>query len=484
MGHMKKSKAHAKYFLCVIAITAASTITSFLIYRFGIDKENVLMVFLVGVLATTVLTSGYWYSILAALFSVLLFNFFFTYPTNTFRMENTSDVILLFFFLGVSLITSTLTSKFRKQADIARLNERMTKLLYEVTGSFLNIAGEKSAISLALTHIYRHTGCHSSVSIRGGETTYDSEEYGLSEKNGERALREFPIKSAGRDLGSVRVYSDKAELSEDEELIIRTVTSQLALVLDREFVGREQEKIRIAMEREHVKSNLLRAISHDLRTPLTGIVGASSLLNESGASLDQESVRKLVRDINEEALWLTRLVENILNMTRIGEGKLEIHKSVEVVDDIVNEAVSHVPGLLSCGRLKTVLPRSLVSLPMDGILIVQVLTNLLDNALKHTNEQDEIILRIYTKGENAVFEVQDSGPGIDESIRDTLFESFVTAAPASAADAKRGVGLGLSVCKAIINAHGGTITAQSLPGHGALFRFTLPLKGGDEKFGK
>lgn len=469
----------------VIIITALATGVSLLLGKMGIGKENALMVFLVGVLAVTVLTNGYVYSIVAAFFSVLLFNFFFTPPLGTLLINNTDDVILLFFFLIVALIAGSLTSKFQKQAKLARQRERMTKLLFEVNEGFLNVTGEENAINLALFYIYKHTGCHCSVFINEGEKTYyDKEVQEPSQLACFNKFLELPIKRAGKDLGLVKIYEDDKKLTIDSSHIAKSITSQLALILDREFIYKERESIKIAMESEHIKSNLLRAISHDLRTPLTAIVGASGLLAEGDEVLDFESVKKLAVDINEEALWLTQLVENILNMTRIEEGKLIINKSVEVVDDVVNEALSHVPGLTAANRLTTYLPDNLISFPMDGTLIVQVLTNLIDNAVKHTNGDVNIVLRVYTEDTNAIFEVQDDGPGIDRDIRDTLFDGFVKASIGKSTDSSRGMGLGLAICKAIVDAHKGTISYETPVNGGALFRFTLPMREGEGIDGK
>lgn len=480
-----KTKIFLKQLAYVIMITALATSVSLVLSEMGIDKENALMVFLVGVLAVTVMTTGYVYSIAAAFFSVLLFNFFFTPPLRTLLINDTSDIVLLFFFLSVALIAGSLTSRLQKQAELARKSERMTKLLLEINEGFLNVTGDKNAIELAISYIQKYTGCRCSVFINEqGTYYYDSHIEKSAELSNLAGFLELPIKSSRRDLGIIKIYADDIELSSDEKHIVKSIISQLALILDREFIYKERENIKIAMESEHIRSNLLRAISHDLRTPLTAIVGASGILAEGGGGLDSESAAKLARDINEEALWLTQLVENILNMTRIDEGKLIINKSVEVVDDVVNEALSHVPGLAAADRLTILLPDSLISFPMDGTLIVQVLTNLLDNAVKHTDEQTSIALRVYTENENAVFEVQDNGPGIDCGIKENLFDGFVKTSSGKSTDSTRGMGLGLAICKAIIDAHGGTISAQTPAVGGTLFRFTLPMKEGCDADGK
>jgi two-component system sensor histidine kinase KdpD len=252
----------------------------------------------------------------------------------------------------------------------------------------------------------------------------------------------------------------------------------MGIALDREVASREREDIRIAMESERMRNNLLRAVAHDLRSPLTALTGASRLLAEKLEELDREEQKRLATDISEEMIWLANLVENILNMTRIRENKFNLSLEDELVDDVVNEALSHVSGILKGRKFTVSLPDEVVLLPMDGKLVAQVLINLLDNAVRHTPADSEISLRVSVNDKDAVFEVRDTGNGIDESVRDTLFDGFVTY-DSGVTDGKRGMGLGLAICKAGVEGHGGRITAKNTE-RGASFVFTLPLKGEDD----
>ncbi|MEM5769257.1 MAG: ATP-binding protein, partial [Bacillota bacterium] len=232
----------------------------------------------------------------------------------------------------------------------------------------------------------------------------------------------------------------------------------------------------VAMERERLRSTLLRSVAHDLRTPLTALTGASSLLTDKFEQLSLEEQKKLAADISEEMIWLANFVENILNMTRIGEGQLFLHKEDEVVDDVVNEATSHMSRILQNRHLEVSLPNEVISLPMDGKLVVQVLVNLLDNAVKHTPLDSCIDLKVGMLGNDVVFEVCDNGNGIAEDIMDRLFDRFTTQKN-NIIDGKRGMGLGLAICKAIVEAHGGAIRAENQPAGGARFVFSLPNGG-------
>lgn len=463
------------------------TLLSLGMSRLGIAKESIMMILLVGVLLTTTVTTGYVYGVVASVMSVLLFNYYFTIPVHTLETYNTSDVILMLSFLMASLISGSLTSRFQKQTKLAKQNEQTAYLLYEVTKSFLNITGQKNIILQGIAYIYAHTQYKSQVTLfETGEIYHYEEdspasEVSVADKKAEEQCigLEIPIEGLNRQLGKLEVFAERENFTLEQELLMKTVANQMGISLDREFIYNERENIRIAMEGEHLRSNLLRAISHDLRTPLTGIVGGSGVIIENIEHLDKASIKKLVKGINEEALWLNNLVENILNMTRIGEGKLVLEKHGEVVDDVIYEALSHVSNLVNERDLEVIMPEDVVVLPMDGKLIVQVIINLLTNAIKHTEENGHIVLKVYTKGKYAIFEVADNGKGIDESIKERLFEGFVSLSN-KIIDGKRGMGLGLAICKGIIEAHNGYITADESAEGGALFTFALPLNEGEE----
>ena len=399
----------------------------------------------------------------------MLFNYFFTEPLHTFAIYSTNDIALIFFFLVASVITSSLTARFQRQSFISMKNEQTAKLLYEVAQRLLNVTGEGNIVQQGISCIQEHTGYKSIVNLNEYNQSYMSNNFVPAEN--EKSI-ELPIMGLVKRLGTLKVFGSNPILNLEQEWLVNTVATQMGIALDREFVYNERENIRIAMEREHLKSNLLRSISHDLRTPLTGIVGASSYIVERSQNLDRQSVERLVKDIHEQAVWLITLVENILNMTRIENGKLEINKQIEVVDDVVNEAVTHIIGLSERNFIKIV-PDELIAIPMDGKLIVQVLINLLNNAVTYTPKNCPIELSINRKEGYVEFSVADSGTGIDPSIKDHLFSAFVTSGK-TGADGKKGIGLGLAICKAVVEAHGGSTDTGTSHLGGALFTFTLP----------
>lgn len=477
MPSSRKNREAPRSVMKVFLVLALSLCVSLLIAGFGVGKESVIMVFLLGVLFVTILTSGYVYGIAASIVSVVLFNFFFTEPKYTFLIYSAVDVMLLLFFLVTAVVSGTITSRLQKQMSISHQSELTARLLYEVSEGLLLVTGKRNIILRGIQYIFDNTGFSSRITLEGDAQEYGGEHAAPADIEG----LTIPIKSAAKQLGQITVYCANKELAFQQELVIKTVATQLGAALDREYSYREREEIRIAMERERLRSMLLRSVAHDLRSPLTALTGASSLLADKFDSLSIEEQKKLAADISDEMIWLTNLVENILNMTRIGENQLVLHKEDEVVDDVVNQAVSHMSRLLQNRPFEVLLPDEVISLPMDGKLIVQVLVNLLDNAIKHTPPDRHIGLKASVAGSSVLFEVQDDGNGLNADTACRLFNG-PAAQNNNIVDGKRGMGMGLVICKAIVEAHGGKIWAENRAAGGARFVFSLPMEG-DENDG-
>lgn len=242
--------------------------------------------------------------------------------------------------------------------------------------------------------------------------------------------------------------------------------------------GRVVYKLRLQTEKaekEQQRSTVLRSVAHDLRSPLTALSGEGELLSENYDTLSDDQRRSLIEDMTQEITWLTNLVENILGMTRISENGLTINKQDEVVDDVIEQAVRHIRRLLGKRKLEVKLPQTVITAEMDGRLIVQVLVNLLENAVKHSPDGSVITVGCLAEDDDVKFYVADCGDGIDPSVRNRLFEQYVTL-DRGITDSSHGIGLGLSICKAIIDAHGGNIYASDNHPCGAVFTFTIPGK--------
>lgn len=222
-------------------------------------------------------------------------------------------------------------------------------------------------------------------------------------------------------------------------------------------------------------ADLLRMISHDLRTPLTSISGNASNLLYNGDSFDPETKKKVYRDIYDDSMWLINLVENLLSVTRLVEGRLNLHLTAELVDEAVKEAVRHVSRMKCEHPIRVENEDDLLLARMDAKLIVQVLINLIDNAVKYTPPGSAICIRTGRKENWAVISIEDEGQGIPDEKKEKVFEMFYSGAN-RIVDSRRSLGLGLSLCRSIVQAHGGSIIVTDRKPHGAVFTFTLPVE--------
>lgn len=454
------SSERLTYILRTVIIAAASTFVCLLMNQAGVMKENVLMVFLIGVLLIGAFTAGYEYGIFGAVVSVLLFNYFFTVPVHTFAIMNSDDVALMALFLAASCISSGMTARFRKQLSIAEENERAAKRMSEMSEKFINVTGRERIIALGVRYIRENTGYEAAVHI------FDD----VSEKEGsEGRYVIFPMGGIVRQIGELKVFTDDRGIGADQEIFIRAAAGQMGIALDREMIYSEQEQTRLEVEREHLKSSMLRSISHDFRTPLTGIIGDCDLIlkNREGDSAQNQA---LIKDIREQSLWLTRTMENILSMTKIENGTDFIDKNREVIEDLVYEAEGHITGLREHRRFSDSMPEELLTADVDGRLIIQVLVNLLDNAVKNTEEGGHIRLSVSFQEEKAYFVVEDDGRGIEPGKEQQIFGEFISLV-GKGPDQKHGIGLGLTICKEVVEAHGGRIWAENRLEGGARFTF-------------
>lgn len=239
---------------------------------------------------------------------------------------------------------------------------------------------------------------------------------------------------------------------------------------------KNHEKVYLEAEKEKMRGNLLRAVSHDLRTPLTSIVGTTSALLDNGDKISSQQQQKLIQECHDDAEWLIRMVENLLSITRMSGDEAKIYKSLEAAEEIVGEAVRKFQKRFNNVNVSVSVPDDILFIPMDAILIEQVLLNLLENSVLHGKNTDGISLSAEKAGSNAIFTVSDHGVGIPESAFRHLFDGYLSEKNVQDSDNKRSLGIGLSVCMSIVKLHGGNMTARNKPEGGAEFSFTLPLK--------
>ena len=277
-------------------------------------------------------------------------------------------------------------------------------------------------------------------------------------------------------------FVEESILSAVIMLIVAISTSALNIrIRDQELLRvREQEKLRAESEKERMRGNLLRAISHDLRTPLTSIYGSSSTLITKYDALSKEQQLKLLGEIREDSEWLIRMVENLLSVTRIDGAKVEVVKTPTVLDELIDSVLMKFSKKHPNQKVITHIPEEFVDIPMDSLLIEQVLLNLLENAVFHAKGMTELTLSVSLVGDKAVFEVADNGCGIPDDALQKIFTGSYEKSAAPVDGTRSNMGIGLSVCAALVKAHGSEITAENRKGGGAVFRFALERGGEDD----
>ena len=450
---MKEKLRYLVYFGIIISI---ELFCSFTLNSMGIRKENILMVFIVGVLLIATFTKGYFYGLLASIISVLCFNFLYIDPNYDFHISDPNDFMLILFFLMTSVIACSLTDRFQKQIIISKKNEGISKQLYSLSERLLNVSGIEYILLKGNQYIEESIQIKTNISL----------EIKKESKN------VIPIIGMNRVLGSIEILSHQG-LNEDQMIIIKAAANQLGNALERELTCLEQEKIKVAMEREHMLNSMLRSISHDLRTPLTSISGNADFLLSNSAKIDDVKRQELYNNIYDDSMWLINLVENILFITRIENKTMKINLQTELLDDIINEALKHLYRRGKNHHIVFEETKDIMMVKVDARLLVQVFINIIDNAIKYTPKGSTITISTKIKSDKIEVSIADNGQGISDEAKDKLFEMFYTA-NSTVADSRRGIGIGLSLCKSIIMAHGGEIKVRDNKPQGTVFIFTLP----------
>lgn len=490
--------------LFLIGIFSAASAVGYLFCRIGFDETNIVLVYLLAVLAIAWFTHSFVFGVLSSFLATFLFGYIFVQPEFTFLVDDADNYIVTFVIMTLTaLITSALTSHARQSVCVARLKEAQTKAIYALTNRLTGAKNMDDIASAAVAGISTCFSCQAaclcfdSTGMPGRifvqQVSPDLQVHRKLEENQQeykrmletaasnclqgREFYDWPILGKETILGVIRIPSAAAQAMDGTgKHLLRAMVEGTALAMDRHWSSRKQMQFREETVKERYRSNLLRAISHDLRTPLAGIIGSCEmLLDMTDAGSPQYAI---AADMHKEAIWLHSLVENILSLTRLQDGSLSLSKQVEAVEEIVAGAVRRMAKRTPECIIHVNIPEKLILVPMDARLIEQVLINLLSNAVLHANVKDpvDIIVSENAAEKTVRFIVQDRGVGIVEEDLPHIFEMFYTRGRGHA-DAGQGIGLGLAICETIVQAHGGSISAENREdGPGARFIFTLPTE--------
>lgn len=481
------------------ALLLFSTLLGYLFSSLGFTEANIITIYMLGVLITAILTKGKICWVLSSVASVLVFNFLFTEPRFSFLAYGSGYPVTFVIMLAASLIIGGTTEKLKTRERQATQTAYRTKILFDANQLIQKASDEAEIFRVTANQLEkllnRNVIVFNEKAQKVHATQAESNDADISPdceqvvlqvtknnvKEGkgtdicpENDYTFFPICKNSKNYGAIGIFVGEKPIDFFDESIVISVIGECAIAIDGIINAKERERAAVLAKNEQLRANLLRSISHDLRTPLTSISGNASNLISNGNDIDDATKKQIYEDIYDDSLWLINLVENLLAVTRLEEGRMNINLTTELVGDVIAEALKHVHTKSEMQKITVIQPDDLLLAKMDARLIVQVLINLLDNAIKYTPSDSQITITAKRNGETVCVSVADNGNGIEDEQKSRVFDMFYTGAN-KIADCRRSIGLGLSLCKSIINAHGGEITITDNVPHGAIFTFTLPV---------
>ena len=487
-----------------VLILLAATGIGFAFDALGFTEANLISVYIFGVLLISTVTNSRLCGLVSTVISVLLFNFFFTVPRFTFRFFDHNYVVTFAIMFMVAALSGSLAVRLKENARQSAHAAFRTKILFDTDQLLQKEQDAQGVLAVAAEQLTKLLKRDLVIyPARGNDLdspsvcrVSGSSESSLISEN-EKAVAVWALRNnrhAGATTDTLssakclylairvndRVYgvvgismADGKPLDAFENSVLLSILGECALALENIKNAREKEEAAVMAKNEKLRANLLRAISHDLRTPLASISGNAGSLLSNYRKMDEQERVQAFTDIYDDAMWLINLVENLLAVTKIEEGKVRLNSSVEVMDEVITEALRHVNRRSKEHTIRVTSSQELILAKIDARLIVQVIVNLVDNAIKYTPAGS--VIEIHTELRNKWVEVSvsDNGPGIPEDQKPKVFDMFYCGAN-KVIDSRRSMGLGLPLCRSIVNAHGGSIRVSDHQPNGTVFTFTLP----------
>ena len=501
------NRKRTKNIVFSMAIFCSSLLICEVLYRYNLGNQNINIVMSLAIFIITAITEGYFYGILSAVIGVFAYDFLITPPRFGFSFTVQFPVTLIILLL-VAITSSTITTRIKTQAVLARQKHQHAELLYSINRKLLSTRDldtiAKYSINYLKDELMHSIALFTEIKPNGVLKPYIGSvkedvgiEYFMNQEisdlvrlagDKQKALDDkdygyfMPIVIQNTTFGVFAFSFGENDLDKKQRMFLDLIVEQTAQALRMYRLMEEQQEIKVMIEAEKVKNSFLRSVSHDLRTPLTGIIGASSTLLEEGKRVPYDVQTKLIEGIHNDSQWLLNMIKNILFITKLQKNDMMIHKSEEVVEEVIGEAVLTFRKRFPNAKITVKQPQNIILLPMDVLLISQVLINILENTQKHAKGQrSDVTIEVKEMDRFVNFIITDTGPGIEPKILPLLFNFTVTSEENPYRDSMRNLGIGLSICKTIIKAHGGDIYASNMPEGGAQFMFTMPLDGEDQR---
>ena len=486
-----------------ILVLLSATLIGYAFYTLGFSEANIVSVYIFGVLVISVITTNRFCGVVASIVSVLVFNFFFTVPRFTFHFNDPNYLVTFPIMFMVALLTGSLATRLKDNAKQSARAAYRTKILFETNQLLQKEFDEQSVVKATAGQLLKLLKKDIVIYLSDGKKladpiifrTPDSDQCELVSENEEAVaawvLRNNKHAGATTDTlssanclylairvnqqvyGVVGIAMNGIPLDSFENSVLLSILGECALALENIKNAREKEEAAILAKNEQLRANLLRAISHDLRTPLTSISGNADNLLANYQKMDDATRKRTFTDIYDDSMWLINLVENLLAVTRIEGGQVHLTQSVELMDEVITEALRHINRKSKEHTIRVSSSEELILARIDAKLIVQVIINLVDNAVKYTPAGSVIEIHTEKDAHWVIVSVSDNGPGIPDEQKSHVFDMFYSGAN-KIADSRRSLGLGLSLCKTIVTAHGGTISVEDNHPRGTVFLFTIP----------
>ncbi len=499
-GHSLPS---AKDLVITCAVLALSTLLGCVFHALEFSGANIIPAYMLGVLVTAFLTRNYICSALFSLVSVVLFDWLFIEPVFSLIPLELGYITTVVIMLIVSLIAGTIANKLAVNARLSANVAYRTNIVLETTQLLSQAVDEKSVINTMAEQVVKLLGRNvvvysDALNSPGEIKVFPASDDGdckalltaqeqVAAKwvythrrragNGTSRLREalglyLSVRTNDEVFCVVGVQIGTKKLEPFENSVLISILGECALAIEKIKMAKKNEEISLLAKNEQIRANLLRSISHDLRTPLTSISGNTQNLLANFDQIDEQTRTRLLSDVYDDSQWLINLVENLLSITRISEGRMSLRMSAQLVDEVVAEALRHIGRKGETHNIMTEFSDELLLADMDARLISQVVINLVDNAIKYTPVGSDIKVSAKKEGNSVLISVADNGPGIPDDKKAEVFLMFYIGEN-KVADCRRSLGLGLSLCESIVNAHGGKITLTDNHPTGSVFTFTL-----------
>lgn len=480
------------------------TIIGLLFQKLHFTDTNIVTIYILGVLITSILTDGYLCSIAGSFLSVVLFCFFLTEPRMSFQTYAVGYPVTFAIMLVCSVLAGTLSAKLKMHARIYSQLAFRTQVLFDTDRLLQKARSSKEMLRVTCTQLVRLLNRDivayivEEGKLSQGQVFYQNKEETNQQflipeeqkiarwvyENNKRAgvgtnyfknakCLYLAIRIGDHVYGVIGIPANKDVFDSVEYSILLSVVNECALAMENLRNAIEKEKNAVLAKNEQLRADLLRAISHDLRTPLCSISGNADMLLNNGACLDSKTKQQIYVDIYDDSEWLIGVVENLLSITRLNDGRLKFKFTDQLLDEVIAESLRHISRKHDEYTIVTKC-EELILVRMDVQLIIQVLVNLIDNAIKYTPKGSKICIRGMKCNGKAQICVEDNGPGIADEMKPYIFEMFYTG-KSTIADSQRSLGLGLSLCQSIIEAHDGRLLLTDNTPRGCIFTFTLPL---------